>query len=202
MQPEKHLNQKILILGLILILIVSLWIAMTMFKNKSAQTSIQTESGTQEIQTETQNQELPPAAGSSLMLKLDKAQGNYQVNQPLTMTVVGSSSKPVVGFDAVISFDDQAVKYDSATSLNDNFQVFPTKQTGKLYVTAGKKLSVAGAVDLKDTPLLSITFTPLQQGNYEFNLNYKAGDTTDSSLIDDQSNDILEQVSGVKISVE
>lgn len=176
---------------------------MTMFKGKSAQDIVEPETSNTETNLQTQNA-VPQTEvfGSSLKIQLDNPANVFKVNTPVTLTVYGTATKPIVGFDAVISFNEKAAEYNSASSINDNFQVWPKEELGKVYITAGKKLSVTGAVEIKDSPLLSVVFTPLQTGEVEFNLDFTKGDTTDSSLIDTETQDILEQVSGIKINVQ
>lgn len=148
----------------------------------------------------------PPAPKGKLSLRL----GDPAITSENTTTIVvtaDSAGTSITGYDLVLEYDDSALQLATVKSLDDVFQTFAKKSDrSPLIVTGIKKiggLEEAGSTIFSNTDLVAITFRIKQRLTEDliFNLEFTPGSLRDSNLIDENSEDVLGRVIGVKNTV-
>jgi len=122
--------------------------------------------------------------------------------EPINLIVRGDSNKnSITGFDLILSFDQKQMKFVSQKNLNEEFEVFRTVKDDVVNITAIKKLNSNTSTVFDKTPLIELTFQPIKSGKSDFRFEFTPQSKTDSNMINDKSEEILEKVSGLKVEV-
>ncbi len=147
-----------------------------------------------DVTTEKENENVVKKTGV-LSLRKQNDRMIAALNEPFDMVITADTLKsPILGFDAVVNFDESIVKLTEVKGIDKRFDIISTKQKGQTIIT-GTTIAVEKGVTLDATPLVLLTFTPLKQGQAKIKL-FKEGEKSnkDSNLIDSSDNDILNSV--------
>ncbi|HLC94731.1 MAG TPA: cohesin domain-containing protein [Patescibacteria group bacterium] len=156
-----------------------------------------------------------PAVVQPGVIKLIPKDGktSYRAGDTVTLRFIAhSAGDTVTGYDAVVRYDTDKMRFVKAASVNDDFQLFADKNqpSAPLFITGVKKLASTTPVVFSDTVIAELTFTVVKgagagagegSGFVTFNLDFIPGGTKDSNLINEKTQDILGRVEGVVIQV-
>lgn len=134
---------------------------------------------------------------------------SYKAGDTVTLRLIAhSAGDTVTGYDAVVQYDREKMRFVKAVSVNDDFQLFADKNepSAPLIITGVKKLASTTPVVFSDTVVAEFTFIVAKGAGEEsefvtFNLDFIPGGTKDSNLINEKTQDILGRVEGVVIQV-
>lgn len=125
------------------------------------------------------------------------------LNQPFKLLVFADSSdEPITGFDVVLTYDPKKLEFKNLNSLIPEYQIFKKVEGNEIRITAIKPLEVKTLTIFKNTPLMEIFFSPQRPGETEVNLEFSPNAKNESNLINNQTEDILSQVEGVKLNIK
>lgn len=127
---------------------------------------------------------------------------SYKIGEPITLVFKATAQSEILGYDVVLQMPMTA-KVISKNPLSPNFQYFQTiDKKNLLYATGTKKLSVKTPVMLNDSSLFELTLQSSTSGTFAFMPTFtKIGATTDSNVIDTNSQDVLGQTAGITVTV-
>lgn len=140
-----------------------------------------------------------------MMLKAKGDKIAVSMGQPITLVIaMDSDGKPVVGYDAIITFDPALVSYTTHTSLVSEFDIFRRAEEGKVLITGVKMPSVTNQVTLRNTNVAEVTFTPKKAGTVQFGFEFVPGGDADSNLLIESAKptDILGTVEGIAVTIK
>ena len=121
--------------------------------------------------------------------------------------IISADSKgdTITGYDAVLRYDPQLLTFSKATSLVEGMDLFqtdePSEVSGKseLVVTAIQSISQKDPFIFSRTPLAEVSFVVKKAGTVPVEMVFAPGHTTDSNLMNTQTQDILSSVAGITI---
>ncbi len=124
--------------------------------------------------TKTRALKVEQKGSMTLLLKNNKL-NQVQMGQTFQLSVVATSDNSnIVGFDVLLFFDQGAFTLGKATTPVQSFQLFSAKRGDHQSFTAVLSPS-GGAVNLQQTEILTVPFTPNQKGKYTFTILPKSG---------------------------
>lgn len=138
----------------------------------------------------------PPVRGL-FVLSTDHEANIYSVGDVIDIMVMGDSGGfPITGFDTVVEFDPEMIEYQRTVHLQAGYQAFDRQGKTFASVTAIKKLELKEPIYFQNTPLVKFQFKALKQGVARIALKQ-----TECHLVDENSKEILNKVSGISITV-
>jgi hypothetical protein len=137
------------------------------------------------VSTEQQTQISPIMKDRSGQLVMSVEKSTVQVNQPVMVTIKGTSNgKDIVGFDILVNYDSQYLDNPVITSATPDFQVTSyTKKKGFISITGTKTAINQTKELLNKTALVSIKFVTLKKGQTSIQLNEKVNQE-ETKLVD------------------
>ncbi|KXK11179.1 MAG: Cohesin domain protein [Microgenomates bacterium OLB23] len=134
------------------------------------------------------------------------AKQSYRKGDIVTMTVTADSKgDKITGYDAVLRYDPSVLKVHNVLSLVEGMDIYqtdiPAEATGynDLVVTGIQSISQPEPYVFAQSPLVEVSFSVLKAGNASVELVFSPNHTTDSNLMNTQTQDILSSVQGVTL---
>ncbi len=147
------------------------------------------------------NQAMHKTTGSMTLSLKDNSTNTVSVGQSFTLQVRGASEgKDVVGFDAILNYDQSAFTFQSASSSLAGFKVFSFARGDHETFTAIKAPEVQTPTPLDQTVMLSTVFTPNQKGTYTFSLAAKSNKET-TKMVDVQTKILNPSIQNLQVVV-
>lgn len=114
---------------------------------------------------------------------------------------VDSKSGQVYGFDAVIKFNPDVVSYKSFKGIDAKFDFVASVKNDILIVTGILK-NDQSAVKLASTPLATLSFIAVENGNADMELVMDGqASTTDSNILNEKSQDVIGKTENMPVIV-
>ncbi len=126
-----------------------------------------------------------------------------------TMTVVvaaDSKGDKITGYDAVLRYDPLLMTLDKVTSLVEGMDLYqtetPSEEQGRtdLVVTGIQSVGQQDPFIFSNTALVEVSFVIKQASAAGVQLVFEPGQTTDSNLMNTQTQDILSSVGNITIN--
>lgn len=139
---------------------------------------------------------------TSLILTTPKLK--YSQSEKIIITAVADSqNKFITGFDVLIKFDPEFLSLtDKKSPALPNFDYFGSNENGLLQTSAVQKTSITAPQVFKNQKLFEFEFTAKKSGKTQINIVYMPNSTSDSNLINNNSQDILNNAKGVEITID
>ena len=138
----------------------------------------------------------------SFSLKSASEINTGDVDKALDVDIVASSDqKSIVGYDAVVKFEEGAVEIISAKSLLPDFDAFPLKKSDYYVVTGTKKLGSQEPTILDNTTILRLTLMPKKAGILVLTLAETLG-LEKSQMVDEESKILTPQLGEMTLEIQ
>lgn len=125
-----------------------------------------------------------------------------QVGQSVVFTpTFNSDGKDVIGYDLLVTYDEDALTYNGATSLLPSFSIVPVVKDGLISVTGYKPPEVKTETVFKNSQVIRIVFTAKKAGKHSISVVPTSGKQT-SKFVDPDLNKLYPRTSSVEIVVE
>ena len=127
----------------------------------------------------------PPPARGYFRLMTNSGSKIYLPKKPIEIILVaGSDQQLVSGYDVVLEYNSDNLRFDSVDNQIASLDLKITDDSpGKLAITSVKKSDSGENLIFDNTILTVFTFTPIKEGKFEVNFNFKLGETNDSNLV-------------------
>lgn len=103
----------------------------------------------------------------------------FPVGQEVTMGVLASSEKSdIVGFDIVLSYDQNVLEFTSANSQLNSFKAYSYPRTDYVSITMIKSLQETNSTVFDNTDIAQLRFKALKKGTTSIELTAKGNDST------------------------
>jgi len=144
----------------------------------------------------------PKLYGSEFNLKTVSS----NLNQPLAKNLniimaIDSKGKQVVGYDAVVKYDNQALKFLNLTSLIPDIKIFKFPKKGLIVITGTKSLSSKKQLVFNNQDVLQLTFQPLVKSKTKVEI-VDVSNKDKSQIVDNNSTSSLAKPSSLTIEIE
>jgi hypothetical protein len=129
---------------------------------------------------------IPHPTLGSMTMKTKDGLTKYQVGHPVTLVIqADSEGKSIVGYDAIMSYDNTGFSYGGGTSLSQDFKLYAYDR--KTYVAfSGIRSLQSNKLDAWSSfPLIEVVMMPKSKGNYTFELSPEGREA--SKLVDDKA---------------
>lgn len=137
-----------------------------------------------------------------LKLTLSSLQKTFSLNDQINIEVYADSEgKNITGYDLVISYDPQVLKFINANSTLDDFSLYSFKKTGYVALTASKKLSSNNQTIFSSTRIANLSFKAIKSGKHTILLEKNLG-KEQTQMIDDQTNIYIPSLNQLEIEVK
>ncbi|OGK61921.1 hypothetical protein A3I56_00555 [Candidatus Roizmanbacteria bacterium RIFCSPLOWO2_02_FULL_43_10] len=160
----------------------------------------------------------PSASGSNITpresllngklgLALKGSTGSYKKGDSVIVFVYGDAKDvKTTGYDALLRYDPQKLRYERLSSSLDGMDVFETDALvsdgmRELLITGVRSTARKEPFLLVNTALVEVTFTVLGSGPTRIALGYEPGSSKDSNMMNDQNQDVLGSVEDLDISI-
>ncbi|MBI2641199.1 hypothetical protein HYW87_01220 [Candidatus Roizmanbacteria bacterium] len=143
---------------------------------------------------------LPPTTGVILLQSPVDAQ--LRALQQFDVEVKATSDgKAVVGYDLVLTFDPEEIEVQKATSLVNDFTLYPVKKEKYYSLTATKGVEVKTQSVFNNTPIAKFTLLPKKSGTIRLALTRQLG-VEKTQMVDEQSQILSPQVNEITLEVQ
>lgn len=133
----------------------------------------------------------------------------YVKGDIVTMTVTADSKgDSITGYDAVLRYDPTVLKLNKVLSMVEGMDLYQTDIPAEvagfndLVITGIQSISQKDAYVFANTPLVEVSFSVLKAGDASVQMVYSPNHTTDSNLMNTQTQDILSNVQGVTLQAQ
>lgn len=117
------------------------------------------------------------------------------------LVLADSKGERISGYDVVLRYDQKVLDFVEARSLLTDFQVISTTKNGTVTATGVKKLETDQPSVFDQTVLLEADFTAKELGSGTVSFDFVPGETNESNLINEQSQDVLADTQGTVIKI-
>lgn len=125
-----------------------------------------------------------PVLGSMTMQTKD-GQLRYQLGRPVSVIIQASSEgKHIVGYDAILKYDNAGFTYESSKSLSSDFQLYSYDRKTYIAFSGIRALQSKALDSWASYQLLEVVMTPKKKGSYVFELSPVGREV--SKLVDDK----------------
>lgn len=163
------------------------------FKNKNQKLTRENKNSVKVQQKNQQN-------GGKIWLEIKE---KSRIGQKSTLVIFADSKGELItGFDLILNYDKNFFKIDKVVSLINEYQIFEIVKEEFIKITGIKKIENKTLTIFKDTPLVEIDLIPLRQGETNITFDYNPKKTNDSNLINNKSQDILNEVRNIAVEIE
>ncbi len=139
----------------------------------------------------------------TIMIETKDGKTTYKVGESITLVIKATSVDAIVGYDVVLPVDQKGMALLAKKEINPDFQFLATLSKSNLSITGSKKLSVKTPTYLKDSPLFELVIKLVKKGTLIFKPVFIApGKTSDSNLINSNTDDVLQDTTSLTITVE
>lgn len=138
---------------------------------------------------------------SSMLITSPKS--SYSLSEKIPVTIKASSGISIVtGFDTVIEYDPAflTISKRNPPPLPD-FLYYGQNSNSLIRVTAVRKPDQNTLPSFNNTTLFDIEFTPVKSGKTTLKIIYLPNSTSDSNIIDNNSNDVLGTARGLELTI-
>ena len=112
---------------------------------------------------------IPYPKQGTFTLKERSGATSVKIGSNVIIDVLATSSvKSVMGYDAIISYDETVFNRQSVESKLPSFQIFTYNRGSHVSISATKNISANEPVVFSNTPILSLVFTANKKGTYTF----------------------------------
>ncbi len=115
--------------------------------------------------------------------------------------VANSAGKAIVGYDLVFTQDPQAIEIKTATSLLDDFTVYPSAKSDNYVVTATKKIGSNSQSIWDKTPVLRMRLVPKKSGTSTISLLLQQG-SEKTQMVDEATQVLMPQVGQLTLEIQ
>ncbi|OGK21535.1 hypothetical protein A3C23_04835 [Candidatus Roizmanbacteria bacterium RIFCSPHIGHO2_02_FULL_37_13b] len=130
-----------------------------------------------------------------ISLRFKDDQKSYSINDNVYLYAYADSLQiPIIGYDLVLKYDKESLKFVQVKSLQDDFVVSSFSTEDALNITGIKKLSSSYGTIFDNNQLLELVFKPKKEGRANIEIDFTQGKSTDSNLTDEKATDILGSV--------
>lgn len=136
------------------------------------------------------------------------AKPSYRKGDLVTITITADSKGDrITGYDAVLRYDPTLLKLDKVTSLAEGMDLYQTSTPSEiaglqdLVVTGIQSISQEEPYLFAQTPIAEVTFSLLKSGTASIDMVFSPNHTTDSNLMNTQTQDILSNVQGMSLQI-
>jgi len=140
----------------------------------------------------------------SASITLTTPKVKYSQSEKILITAVADSQNQfITGFDVLIKFDPEFLSLtDKKSPALPNFDYFGSNENGLLQTSAVQKASITPPQVFKNQKLFEFEFTAKKSGKTQINIVYMPNSTSDSNLVSNESQDILNTVKGVELTID
>lgn len=118
------------------------------------------------------------------------------------LVTADSKNAEILGYDLDLNFDNNILVFDHFENLEpDKFDLYTTEKDNDLFATGIKKTDVSSSIVFTNTPLVKLFFKSKNTGKTEIDLVFKPQSKRDSNLINESSQDILDKVNKLTITI-
>lgn len=148
---------------------------------------------------------ITPALAGRVGVKVKGSQSTVRRGQNVTVFVYADSQgQQVTGFDAVLRYNHNKLRFESVKSVLDGLEVYETEEeiaadSTELIVTGIQSLRLREPFVLSNTALVEVTFTVLGSGTIPIELAYEPGSERETNLITTLNEDIVNSVVNTEI---
>lgn len=136
------------------------------------------------------------------ILSLSVNTTSVTIGTPITITLLGSSSnEQIVGYDAYINYDKSRLTYTGGDTQINDFIVIKRNATNGIHITGVQKPTSTAVHTFSNTPLFEMKFAAKRPGNTTIRIFYTYGATNRSTLVTNESKNILGEVKPVTITI-
>jgi hypothetical protein len=136
-----------------------------------------------------------------MSIKLKDAKSAFKIGDTVTLVLnINSSGTPVVGFDGAVKYSSEFVSFQNQKNLLSDYKHFRKSTNEWVLLTAVRDIDKKAA-KFDGTSVMEFSFKAEKEGKANFSLSLVPGSFQDSNLINEKSEDILGDVSGVSISI-
>ena len=129
---------------------------------------------------------IPYPTQGAMMMKTKDGEKRYAVGSPVTVVIqANSEGKRIVGYDAILSYDNKGFSYQSSKSLSPDFQLYAYDRKTYVSFSGIRSLQSTSIDSWTSYPLLEVVLMPKQKGSYAFELSPEGKET--SKLVDDKA---------------
>lgn len=200
-----HFKKTLIVLTLVLIIITGylLFVNLNIDKKETKINKTRKEGKDYNIPITSVKQPASQKAKGSLTLMTKNNQEIFKKDEIINLYVYAFSNyQPIVGYDLVLKFNPQIVSFEKFINPLNDFQVFIKQKEGQLMVTGLKDINSTTNTIFLNNPLITLVFKPKAQGKNTFSLEIKPNQKYESNLINNKSEDLLENSDELTIKVE
>jgi len=180
-KPHEHKTLLIMLIGIMVIFVLLGIYLVSQKTKKDKDKSMAVSSINNPTQpTITPTPTLIPYAKKGIMkLYTENNVLRFPVGQEVIIGVLASSEKSdIVGFDIVLSYDQNALEFTSAHSQLDSFKAYSYPRTDYVSITMIKSLQETNSTVFDNTDIAQLRFKALKKGTTSIELTAKGNDST------------------------
>jgi hypothetical protein len=195
----------VVLVGAGLLLVVVLFIlSATLFNQKFGDPSGKRGKGTDAKKSQATSPDLKKLQETKpgrMSIKLKDGRSSFKVGETITFFLsIDSAGIPVVGFDGAVSFNSGLVSFQNQKNLLKDYKHFRRATNEWVLLTAVRDIDKK-ASKFDGTSVMEFSFKAEKEGNTIFNLSLVPGSFQDSNLVNEASEDILGDVTGVGVRI-
>lgn len=190
---KKKKEPLLLILSLIAIILIAVLFALLNSKYLQVEQGPEEDSGT--VTTFTRNQPY-----FTLKTK-DQTTTGKKEDTVTVLVLADSKGERITGYDVVLRYDQKILDFVEARSRLSDFQAISTTKDGTVTITGVKKLTTDKPSVFDQTVLLETDFIAKELGSTMISFDFSPGQTNESNLINEQSEDVLADNQGMVIKI-
>lgn len=127
---------------------------------------------------------------------------NFKVGDTVELIVsANSDGQPVIGYDAMITYDGSKLQFKESESLDPSFNMFTFTKKGKVSLTGVKRVKPAVSTVMSENPIGKIILKTTSPGPVKVSIDFIADSLKDSNLMNGKNKDILGGVEGVDLTI-
>lgn len=133
----------------------------------------------------------------------------YRKGDVVTMLIsADSKGDRITGYDAVLRYDPTMLQFDKVASLVEGLDLYQTEVASEvqgktdLVVTGIQSISQKEPFLFNNTPLVEVTFMVKKKGTALIDMVFAPGHTTESNLMNAQTQDILSSAQGTTLDIK
>lgn len=132
---------------------------------------------------------------------------SFKKGDTITLFIYADAPESLIdGYDAVVNYDSARLTFDSVSSTLEDMEVHSTdneldSEQRELVITGIRSSKRKEPFLFNNTGLVEVSFVAEQAGDALVDLIFEPGSATDSNIIDNKNQDILNNAEGITVTI-
>ncbi len=210
MDPEDIPHQQNRVLGLSIasvIAIVLVLVGVMLFAQNRVHVSRQTVTPKMEDTVADSTKPRMSSINGRMGMTVKGAATSFKKGDTITLFVYADAPESMIdGYDAVIHYNPAQLTFDSVSSTLEEMDVHSTDNelepsSRELVITGIRSTKRKEPFTFNNTGLVEISFIAQQAGDALVDIIFEPGSATDSNIIDNKNQDILNNADGITVTI-